>query len=361
MAVARNADVTERKGRQGNGGGGGKAPGGVQECRVAAGDDGIRLDRWFRRHFPGLSHGALSKMLRTGQIRLDGRRVRPGERVRAGQRIRIPPLPAGAAQVPPRERRRRAERPLSDEERRLARGMLLYEDDFVIVLNKPAGLATQGGPGIGRHVDRLAAVFRRHDEDEAPRLVHRLDRDTSGVLVLARDARSAAALARAFKGRAARKLYWALVRGVPKGMEGTISAPLAKIGGRAGERVEVSPAGRPARTAWRRIERAGRRAAWLALEPLTGRTHQLRAHLAHIGHPIIGDGKYGGREAFPGGGIAGRLHLHARRIRLPHPGGEGVLDIRAPLPPHMRESWELLGFDARIGADEFGAILDDGR
>ncbi|RMF11470.1 MAG: RluA family pseudouridine synthase, partial [Alphaproteobacteria bacterium] len=256
---------------------------GVQECTVLSADDDIRLDRWFRRHYPGLAHASLSKLLRTGQIRLDGRRARPGDRVRSGQRIRIPPLPVEVTQAPKRERRRREAPPLSEAERQLARDMLLYEDDFVIVLNKPAGLATQGGPGITRHVDRLAVVYRRHGEDEVPRLVHRLDRDTSGVLVLARDARSAAMLARAFKGRTARKLYWALVRGVPKGMQGEISAPLAKVGGRAGERVEVSPAGKPARTVWRRLDRAGGRAAWLALEPLTGRTHQLRAHLAHIG------------------------------------------------------------------------------
>ncbi len=329
--------------------------GGVQERKILPGEDGIRLDRWFKRHYPGLSHGVLSKLLRTGQVRLDGRRVRPGDRVRAGQRVRIPPLCAEAAQAPPRMRRRCEGGPLSEAEQRQARDMLLYEDDFVIVLNKPAGLATQGGPGIVRHVDRLAAAYRRHREDEMPRLVHRLDRDTSGVLILARDGRSAAVLARAFKGRTARKLYWALVRGVPRGAQGEISAPLAKVGGRGGERVEISPAGKPARTRWRRLERAGTRAAWLALEPLTGRTHQLRAHLAHIGHPIVGDGKYGGRDAFLGGGIADRLHLHARRIRLPHPSGEGLLDICAPLPPHMRESWTLLGFDA---AEEGADALD---
>ncbi len=326
---------------------------GVEHHVVTAADAGIRLDRWFRRHFPGLRHGALVKLMRTGQIRLDGARVGPGTRIAAGQTIRIPPLAAGATTP----RQTTAARPVPGKaDIRLVRSWVLHEDDAVIVLNKPPGLATQGGPGITRHVDGLLDALRSGGADERPRLVHRLDRDTSGVLLLARTASAAAALAKSFRSRAAEKLYWALVVGTPRPPRGKIVAAVEKTPGRAGERMGVSEGGKPARTLYRSIDHAGRKAAWLALQPLSGRTHQLRVHCAHIGHPIVGDGKYGGAAAHLTGVVSRKLHLHARRIRVPHPAG-GVLDVRAPLPPHMAETWTTFGWGEDPVADVF---LDDG-
>ncbi len=326
---------------------------GVEHRVVAAADAGIRLDRWFRRHFPGLGHGALVKLMRTGQIRLDGGRVAPGTRIAEGQTIRIPPLDAAATV----SHRARSARPaLGKADIRRVRSWVLHEDDAVIVLNKPPGLATQGGPGIGRHVDGLLDALRSGEAGERPRLVHRLDRDTSGVLLLARTPAAAAALAKSFRGRTARKLYWALVVGTPRPPGGKIVAAVEKTPGRAGERMGVSESGKPARTLYRSIDHAGRKAAWLALQPLSGRTHQLRVHCAHIGHPIVGDGKYGGAAAQLRGIVSRKLHLHARRIRVPHPAG-GVLDVRAPLPVHMAETWGTFGWDEDPMADRF---LDDG-
>ncbi len=322
---------------------------GVEHRVVAAADAGIRLDRWFKRHFPVLHHGALVKLMRTGQIRLDGARVGPGTRVAEGQTIRIPPLDIGDTA----SRRANPTRPvLGKADIRLVRSWVLHEDDAVIALNKPPGLATQGGPGISRHVDGLLDALRSGGTGERPRLVHRLDRDTSGVLLLARTAAAAAALAQSFRGRAAEKLYWALVVGVPRPPHGKIVAAVEKTSGRAGERMAVGAGGKPARTLYRSIDHAGRKAAWLALQPLSGRTHQLRVHCAHIGHPIVGDGKYGDAAARLTGIVSRKLHLHARRIRVPHPAG-GVLDVRAPLPPHMAETWATFGWDEDPMADAF--------
>ncbi|GEQ97314.1 pseudouridine synthase [Iodidimonas gelatinilytica] len=323
----------------------------VQHLSVSQDEDGIRLDRWFKRHYPGLSFGVLSRLLRTGQIRLDGKRAKPGDRIAAGQDIRVPPVGADATQ-PPRGAGRTPKEGLSDQDIAEVRSWVLYKDDQVIALNKPAGLATQGGPGITRHVDGLLDALRFGKNDERPRLVHRLDKDTSGVLMIARTVRAASELAAAFKGRDAHKVYWALVKGTPSPREGKILAPMEKLPGPGGERMVVTERGKPARTLYAVIENAGQKAAWLALKPLTGRTHQLRLHCAHMEHVIVGDGKYGGSEAFLGGLVSRKLHLHARRLRVPHPDG-GVVDVIAPLPNHMDATWETFGWDAEYEDDPF--------
>ncbi|WP_281301273.1 MULTISPECIES: RluA family pseudouridine synthase [unclassified Iodidimonas] len=313
-------------------------------------EDGIRLDRWFKRHFPGLSHGDLSRLMRTGQIRLDGGRTKPSDRVQKGQDIRVPPLDEAATQ--PRQAGRKLPHSISDEEKAEVRSWVLYKDAQVIAINKPAGLATQGGPGITRHVDGLLDALRFDRKDERPRLVHRLDKDTSGVLLIARTVRAASALADSFKGRDAHKVYWALLNGVPSPQDGKILAPMEKQPGHGGERMVVTQQGKPARTLYATIEQAGQKAAWVALKPLSGRTHQLRVHCAHIGHVIVGDGKYGGAEAFLGGLVSRKLHLHARRMLCPHPDG-GLIDVTAPLPSHMKATWDTFGWIADYREDPF--------
>ena len=308
-------------------------------------DDGIRLDRWFKRHLPEISFNIVSRWARTGQLRLDGKRAAPGDRIEAGQQIRVPPPEATPAQE---ARPQRKVSPLTPEEAELLREMVIYSDPHAFVLAKPPGLATQGGTKTHHHLDRLLDGLA-DDAGARPKLVHRLDKDTSGALLVARSARAAGHFAKAFSGRTARKVYWALVVGVPSPDEGMIDLPLAKQPGTGGEKMHVSEeAGLPAKTRWRLIDRAGNRAAWIELQPLTGRTHQLRAHMAAIGHPIVGDAKYGGPEAFLTGGISRKLHLHARRIRIDAP-DKGVVDVTAELPPHFAASLATLGFEPMAG------------
>ena len=315
----------------------------VRTFTVTEDDDGIRLDRWFKRHLPDVSFNLVSRWARTGQLRVAGKRAVPGDRLEAGQEIRVPPVEPSAK--PARREVRRD--PLTDEEERYVRDMVIHQDEHAFVLNKPPGLATQGGTKTTQHLDRLLDGIG--DERGRPKLVHRLDKDTSGALLVARSARAAAHFARAFSGRTAKKVYWAIVVGVPDANEGEIDAPLAKQPGTGGEKMHVDPDnGLPAKTRWRVLDRAGNRAAWVELQPLTGRTHQLRAHMASIGHPIVGDGKYGGPDAFLTGGISRKLHLHARRIRIDALEG-GKIDVMAELPPHFAESLEMLGFDFALG------------
>ncbi len=319
------------------------------ETVTVDGDDGpVRLDRWFKRHFPALAHGRLEKLLRTGQIRVDGKRAKASDRLTAGQAIRIPPLdaPRPAAAAPRRL-------PAADEA--MLHEAILHRDEAVIVLNKPPGLAVQGGTRSERHLDGLLDGLR-FGHPERPKLVHRLDKDTSGVLVIARSTVAAAFLTRAFRDKAARKIYWALAVGLPKPPQGRVSLALAKRPGQGGERVRADPEeGKSAITYYRVVESIGERATWLALLPVTGRTHQLRAHCAAIGTPILGDGKYGGGAAHLSGvPNAGRLHLHARTLALPHPQG-GMLRVTAPLPPHMRSSWEFFGFASDV-EDPFAGL-----
>jgi 23S rRNA pseudouridine955/2504/2580 synthase len=317
----------------------------IRTFTISDDDDGIRLDRWFKRHLPEVSFNMVSRWSRTGQLRLAGKRALPGDRVEAGQEIRVPPLES----APQRSRHpQRKREQLTPEEEQLVRDMVIHEDPAAYVLNKPPGLATQGGTKTHQHLDRLLDGLA--GEAGRPKLVHRLDKDTSGALLVARSARSAGHFAKAFSGRTARKIYWAIVVGVPDAAQGTIDAPLAKQPGTGGEKMHIDrDDGLPAKTRWRVIDRAGNRAAWVELQPLTGRTHQLRAHMASIGHPIVGDAKYGGAEAFLTGGISRKLHLHARQLRIDAPDG-GKIDVTAELPPHFAESLAMLGFETSAGA-----------
>ncbi len=301
----------------------------------------IRLDRWFRRHYPVLTQGMIQKLLRTGQIRVDGKRAEAATRLLAGQAVRVPPLPEGPA--PEAERQ-----PLDPHTMRELEGMVVYMDDCLIAMNKPHGLPVQGGPGIVRHLDGLMEGFRQGALDK-PRLVHRLDMDTSGLLLLARSPGVAAKLALAFRSRQVEKTYWAVVAGRPSPQEGRVDLPLVKFGGlRGGERVAVAEAGEDdstrAVTEYRTLDAAGRKLAWMEMSPLTGRTHQLRVHSVALGAPILGDRMYGG-ETSRVEGLPEKLHLHARRLVLPHPQG-GVLELEADLPAHMRETFKVMGFEA---------------
>ncbi|MBW8841387.1 MAG: RluA family pseudouridine synthase [Sphingomonadales bacterium] len=311
---------------------------------VAPDDDDIRLDRWFKRHLPDTSFTTVAKWARTGQLRVDGARAAPGDRIAAGQTLRFPPPePVPVAGKPKRERP-----PLTDDEIAFARELVIHQDAQAFVLNKPPGLATQGGTKTLQHVDGLLDALQ-FDNEGRPKLVHRLDKDTSGALLVARTSRAAAFFAKAFSGRTAKKVYWALVVGVPSIEDGMIELPIAKQPGTGGEKMHVDEAeGQPARSRYRVIERAGNRAAWVELQPFTGRTHQLRVHMAAIGHPIVGDGKYGGPEAFLTGGISRKMHLHSRRIAVDHPDG-GKIDLEAELPTHFAESLAGLGFDQMAG------------
>ena len=320
----------------------------VRQFTVQHDDDGVRLDRWFKRHLPQIGFAMISRWARTGQIRVDGKRADPADRLSAGQVVRVPPggdAPAKGGAKPRRE--------LSDEEIAKAEAMVITQDRAAIVLNKPPGLATQGGSGMKEHVDGLLDAFA-HDGPR-PRLVHRLDKDTSGVLLIARTPGSAAFFSKRFSGRTARKIYWAIITGVPDVADGLIDLPLAKQPGTGGEKmmVDKSGEGQPARTRYRVLDRAGNRACWVELQPLTGRTHQLRVHMAAIGHPIVGDGKYGGPDAFLSGSISRKMHLHARRLIIDHPDGD-VIDVRAELPEHFANTMAGLGFD-----EEDGAVLPE--
>ncbi|HEX5279416.1 MAG TPA: RluA family pseudouridine synthase [Micropepsaceae bacterium] len=313
---------------------------------VADDEEGLRLDRWFRRHYPALGHGALEKLLRSGQVRIDGKRVRASERIQRGQLIRIPPQ---LAHLPAKHTA--PANPVSDRDSAWLRSLVIYEDASVIVLNKPSGIPTQGGSGVTRHIDGLLPALQGK-KNQRPRLVHRLDRDTSGVLVVARTVPAASALSLSLRQRDAGKTYWALTKGVPSPLRGTIRLALDKQPGfgprGTDERMVVmeegSDTGKVAVTRYAVIEAAADRFAWVALRPITGRTHQLRAHLAHIGTPIVGDLKYGGDAAAGQGELENRLHLHARSIDIAHPDG-GRLSVEAPLPPHMLHAWKLFGFD----------------
>ena len=326
---------------------------GVEQIAVEPGEAGMRLDRWFKAHYPGLGFGELQKLLRSGQIRLDGGRAKAETRVEAGQTVRVPPLAVdckGSAALTPRTMRDKGDAELLGQ-------MLLHEDPKVFVFDKPSGLAVQGGSGVSRSVDHMLEAWR-NQKGEKPRLVHRLDRDTSGVLVVARTRLAAMKLSEAFRGRDAQKTYWALVRGVPKKHEGQISSWLIREPTPEGDRVRVAKHGEKgadhAVSHNRVVEQAAQSLSWLEMEPHTGRTHQLRVHAASIGCPIIGDSKYFEADQnweFPGG-VQNRLHLHARRIVIPHPDG-GVIDVSAPLPPHMKQSWNLLGF-SEASAEEAG-------
>jgi 23S rRNA pseudouridine955/2504/2580 synthase len=321
----------------------------VRQFTVQADDDGVRLDRWFKRHLPQIGFATISRWARTGQIRVDGKRADPADRLTPGQVLRVPPggleKPGGGAAGP----KARIRPELSEEQLAKADAMLIHKTAAALVINKPPGLATQGGTGTYEHVDGLLDAYASEAEPR-PRLVHRLDKDTSGVLLIARTPGSAAWFSKRFSTRSARKIYWALIVGVPSIEDGFIDLPLGKQPGSGGEKmmVDESEHGQAARTRYRVLERAGNHAAWVELQPLTGRTHQLRVHMAAIGHPIVGDGKYGGQESFLTGSISRKMHLHARRLIIGLPGGED-LDVTAELPDHFAASMAQLGFDPALG------------
>ena len=335
---------------------------GVETLRLELDAEGERLDRWFKRHYPGLAYGQLQRLLRGGQIRLDGRRVKSSTRLAAGQRLRVPPLESaksenaktdggGGGALPAV--------PVSRRDQRELRRRVLFRDDWLIAIDKPAGLAVQGGSGQRRHIDAMLEALR-FGSDEAPRLVHRLDKDTSGVLLLARHARAARALTAAFRDKATRKIYWAAVAGRPPKRRGVISLALGKEGPKGEEKVKaLTGNSREAQTLYREVRSQGRTASWLLLMPLTGRTHQLRVHTAALGAPILGDGKYGGREAFPkAAGPIRRLMLHAREIAFPHPEDGTTVRVRAPVPPAMEEVWKTLGFDPELEPTALHDLVD---
>jgi 23S rRNA pseudouridine955/2504/2580 synthase len=306
-------------------------------------ESGIRLDRWFKRHFPTQSHGQLQKMLRTGQIRIGGRRVQASTRIQAGQDVRVPP------QViePPRAQIAKLASRVSNDLKK----MILFEDDDVIALNKPARLAVQGGTGLKENLDDMLKNLAQPGHGK-PKLVHRLDRDTSGVILVARNAFAATRLAESFRNRTTQKIYWAVTLGVPKPAQGRIEAPLAKKGELMTIAEDRDDNVKTAITVYHNMETAKGTAAFVALWPKTGRTHQLRVHLSWIGTPILGDRLYGGlcETAFPSNALGQGLHLHARRLIIPHP-RRGIIDIVAPLGAELRKTWRWFGFDERLDAD----------
>ncbi|WP_051115100.1 RluA family pseudouridine synthase [Bartonella bovis] len=309
----------------------------------------MRLDRWFKMHYPGLAFGYLQKLLRSGQVRVDGRRVKTDIRLVIGQSIRVPFL-----SVDNKRNLSETDKTIHDQDKlAILEKMLLYKDPKIFVLNKPTGLAVQGGSGLTCHIDGMLDVWR-NKKGEKPRLVHRLDRETSGVLIVARSRGAAQALTAAFRARETKKTYWALVRGVPRKKRDKISTWMVKETTAQGDKMRVCKHGEPdsshAVSYYRILDTRGRALSWLEMEPYTGRTHQLRVHAAYMNHPIVGDSKYFFSDShweLPGG-IQNRLHLHARRIRIPHPSG-GILDIIAPLPPHMVQSFNLLAFNENDG------------
>ncbi len=341
---------------------------GVKILTVSADEGDSRLDRWMKRRFPQVTQGAIEKMCRTGQIRVDGGRAKASTRVEPGMTIRVPPLPRADAPAP--------ERPaFPDADVEMIRKAVIWKDDHIIALNKPPGLPSQGGSGQGnRHVDALAEALKFGLADK-PSLVHRLDKDTSGVLLLARSSRIARRLSEAFRARNTRKIYWAAVAGVPHPRMGTIRFGLVKAPGhgRGGEgekmlcvhpgKIDQTEGAKRATTDYAVLDALGSRASWVALVPITGRTHQLRAHMAEIGHPIVGDGKYGGSGqdnpgdgwgAQLGGEISRKLHLHARSISFDHPVTGRRVTIVADLPDHMKRTWKTLGWNpADVPADPF--------
>jgi 23S rRNA pseudouridine955/2504/2580 synthase len=314
----------------------------VQNVAVAADESGMRVDRFLEARFSGLSFSHIQRVIRKGEVRVNGKRTRPNHRLELGQIVRIPPLRVAPTPRAPGDE-------AADKTREFLKSITLYEDADVLVFNKPMGLAVQGGSGTTRHIDGMLEAMR-DAHGQRPRLVHRLDKDTAGCLLVAKTRFAAAALAKSFRSRSARKIYWALVAGVPKPRQGRISTFLAKEQREEESMMRIARHGEEgashAVTYYAVVDTAGPSLAWLSLKPVTGRTHQLRAHMAHIGHPIVGDAKYFSRENWQlPGGMQNRLHLLARRIAVPHPRA-GVIDITAPLPQHMQQSWNLLGFDA---------------
>lgn len=332
---------------------------GVQMLTLADDAEGQRLDRWLKRTFPQLTQGRVEKMCRKGELRLDGGRVKASTRLQEGQTLRVPPIPVAAELAKPN----RTPSSVSDADAEMIRSCVIFKDDDLIAINKPPGLASQGGTGTNRHVDMLSQALM-FDREDRPKLVHRLDRDTSGILILARHGRAAAAMSKALQSKATRKIYWAAVAGSPAPKMGTIRYGLVKAGGAGAEKmycihpdaVDQNEGAKRAITDYSVLEAAAKRLSWVALVPVTGRTHQLRAHMAETGHPIIGDGKYGGNTSVNegdgwgaqlGGDVSKKLHLHARTLMFDHPFNGAKIVLTAEMPEHMARTWSLMGWNIR--------------
>ena len=342
---------------------------GVKLLTVSEDEGEQRLDRWFKRRFPQITQGAVETMCRTGQVRVDGARAKAADRIVPGQTVRVPPLPDAEAPSRPKEGG------VSASDTKMIQDCVIFKDEHMIVLNKPPGLPSQGGSGLGdRHVDGLTEALKFGYKDR-PKLVHRLDKDTSGLLMLARTDRVARGLSEALRHRNTRKIYWAVVAGVPNPRKGSIKYGLMKAPGhgKRGEgekmvcvhpaKMDEFPDAKRAHTDFFTLWFLGTRLSWMALEPVTGRTHQLRAHMAEIGHPILGDGKYGGGEsenmgdgwgASIGGDLSRKLHLHARMLSVEHPITKKMMTFTAPLPDHMARTWKTLDWKENdVPADPF--------
>jgi len=322
----------------------------LQMSKVEDDEAGIRLDRWFKRHFPNLSHGQLEKMLRTGQVRVSGKRAESATRLEAGQEIRVPPPAMGQSRLreaqSSRDQLKKSARDADDIKK-----LILFEDEDVMILNKPAGLAVQGGTGLRSSVDQMLAALT-HPKHGRPKLVHRLDRDTSGVLLIAKTPFAATKLAESFRHRETQKIYWGVTLGVPKPERGRIEAALVKRGETMSIASKKDEDAKNAVTVYQNMERAEFQAAFVAMWPITGRTHQLRVHMMHIGTPLLGDPLYAPPTpaSFPSDELGKGLHLHARRLIIPHP-RRGMIDITAPLGPEMRKTWKWFGFNPSADAD----------
>jgi 23S rRNA pseudouridine955/2504/2580 synthase len=335
-----------------------KAPSKVETLRVKSDEADMRVDRWFRVHFPEVGYTYLQKLLRSGQVRVNSKRAQANDRLDAGSEIRVPAIVRSPKNKGPSVGSGlNAPMGVSKGDRDAIERMIMYEDLHVLVLNKPFGLAVQGGTGTKKHIDGMLEGMADRFGGERPRLVHRLDRDTTGVLLIALTRDAAAKLGRTFQTRSAAKTYWALVKGVPKPQQGKVEAALVKASGPDGDRVRKALPGEQdkamhATTHYSVIDRVAHKAAWMSLKPVTGRQHQLRAHMHLIGHPIVGDNKYEGDQHLPAENIQNKLHLHARRLIIPHPISGEKIDVSAPLPAHMQETWDTLGFDTKRFEDE---------
>ena len=329
----------------------------LEEYIVDSNDEGIRVDRWFQRHHPRISNGIIQKLLRTGQVRINGKRIKANNRLLNGDSLRVPPLQSYINDLD----KKLNIKPISPKELEIAKSMqdqIIYKDDSILAINKPPGIAVQGGKNVSYHIDRLLEFFQ-YESEFRPRLVHRLDRDTSGILILARNPKAAADLGQAFQRKEIKKIYWALVVGVPKPPEGCIETRLKKtVGTGSIEKTTVNNSGKRAITLFRRVESSGRHVSFIVLQPETGRNHQLRVHCSQVlGCPILGDGKYGGKVAHPNiKGISNQIHLHARSIRIPYNSSKNQsseLFLEAPLPKHIKNAMHIFGFEQKPTKDPF--------
>lgn len=318
---------------------------GVQTKTVKLEEAGMRLDRWFKVHFPSVRHGELEKYLRKGQVRVAGGRAKSNRRLEAGEDIRIPPL----SESPPKKKPAFDPKDAAD-----VREMIVFEDAEIMALNKPFGLAVQGGSKMTHHLDGMLASLEK--DGERPRLVHRLDKDTGGLMLVAKTRQAAQRLGDVFKSHDVDKIYWAVTAGAPRPREGTINLAIAKKMMRVadGEAERVVPAegesAKKAITDYQTLEEVGHGVAFLAMRPVTGRTHQLRVHAAAVGCPIIGDGKYGGaRSKLPG--VSPKLHLFCRSMTFPHPKTGRAMTLSAPLTGHMQQTWKFFSFDPNATCD----------